>query len=76
MTAGRPETTLLPCPHCGGPSEHDGMRWNGISPVHDNTGHAIYCTECPLPAVGGCLLWDTEEEAVEHWNRRVPVHAR
>ncbi len=66
------QAELKPCPHCGGKAEYDPRRWNGITPVtvEANTGHAIYCAACPLPTVGGCLQFETYEEAKEHWNRR------
>lgn len=74
--AGDVLTDLLPCPFCGAPAEHDSARWDGRSPVHQHTGHAIYCSgECPLPSSGGCPQFETREEAVEYWNRRAPSTA-
>ena len=64
---------MKPCPFCGGDAEYDSDRWNGMRPVQTNCGHAIYCSKCPLPDVGGTPIFETKEEAVEYWNRRAPT---
>jgi hypothetical protein len=63
-----PALSLRPCA-CGAPAEHDTRRWNGRDPVHQNCGHAIYCSgPCPLPAVGGVPSFEEFEEAEAWWN--------
>lgn len=69
-TPDTPDVGLLPCPHCGGPAEYDSARWSGIGSGSLNVGHTVYCSDCPLPRVGGCVQYETKNEAVEHWNTR------
>jgi Lar family restriction alleviation protein len=65
--------TLLPCPFCGSPAEHDSQWWKpgrAQNPLaHDNTGHAIICSQCQA-SVG---VHETEEEAVAGWNIRAAL---
>lgn len=53
------ETTLLPCPFCGGEAE----TWNGAGPWH------VVCTKCGT--VGSPCL--TEAEAIAAWNTRAEL---
>lgn len=63
---------LEPCPHCGGPAEHDSQAWNGRKVTdRENTGHAIYCasTEC-IGSPSFPTVFETFEEAAQTWNTR------
>lgn len=61
---------LARCPFCGGAAEHDSQRWQPRRRVgmSDLTGHAVTCLACPAE-VG---IFDTKDDAVAAWNRRVP----
>lgn len=50
---------LKPCPFCGGEAKICGTREIGMS--------WIACKSC----IGQTTCYDTEEEAIEAWNRRV-----
>lgn len=53
-------TKLLPCPFCGGKAE--------ICEVGDKSDFYFRCSRCCL---SNLVLYDTEKEAIEAWNKRV-----
>ena len=65
---------LKPCPFCGGAAEYDSHRYDGRGVTRsDSFGHAVYCPQCMTASVGGCMLYETEEDAVTAWNTRTPA---
>ena len=71
------ETTLLPCPFCGGEAELVESDYGMFM-----TGYAVYCKHCCTKAgVTGRLgeayewtpIYNNEAEAIAAWNRRTAV---
>lgn len=54
------EEKLKPCPFCGGEAETD-YAW------HDRNYPGVHCNDC-----GAYVFdYDSEEKAVEKWNKRI-----
>ena len=52
---------LKPCPFCGGEAKVESDTWRDVGVMH--------CVECECGVSTG--VYETVEEAVEHWNRRI-----
>lgn len=72
MTPDTTDKKILPCPFCGGES----FAWvQGKS--RELHGHFVRCDKCGAQSRGGSDKWplsETEEDAIQLWNARVPEH--
>ena len=61
-------TDLKPCPFCGGKAQIDKIpKWDWESREYD---YQIRCQESGCIATSLNYFYDTEEAAIEAWNRR------
>lgn len=63
-----PMIELKPCPFCGAVDEvmTVGEFWAGVIPAGSEIEHRVGCTDCDIWTPS----YDTDEEAIEAWNRR------
>ena len=68
---------LRPCPFCGGEASADAVRrWSSNHEAHWADGSEILeafyvnCIHCSANN-GGIFGFQTREQGIEHWNRRV-----
>ena len=64
---------LKPCQFCGGKVSIHPYSWLGFmlhNAHEDNPECPIASYECDGGILGGVYIYDTEEQAVEAWNRR------
>ena len=59
---------LKPCPFCGGEAL---IYTNTI--IKNLPTYSVYCSECYARTYG---MYDTKEQAIENWNRRVNQNER
>ena len=65
---------LKPCPFCGGKVSihpYSGLGFMLHHAHEENPECPIASYECDGGILGGVYIYDTEEQAVEAWNRRV-----
>lgn len=72
------ETTLLPCPFCGGTAGlfRHGNHGPYVGWLQNQTDNWVACEESPGETSGCGVsvgMFPTEAEAVEAWNRRAPT---
>ena len=61
---------LKPCPFCGGEAYIDREDCYGVQDDY----YMVHCEKCSLQ-FGFCSMFESEEEAIEAWNRRADNEA-
>lgn len=65
---------LKPCPFCGGEAAFGYIRFTAEIYRPDGTqredGHFVSCVRCGSSNQGVCCGYDTQDKALELWNRR------